>query len=145
MGLQVQSKCKSKHSARGSVSATLSGYGETINNKGRSNIELELRVPRAKLWHPDHPHLYKLTVEQITCSKVIDSYSLNVGIRTVEVTVDQLLLNGEPINLVGFGRHDDFPIYGRGYSSAVIIKDYALMKWVGANPFEPLIILIRSR
>jgi beta-glucuronidase len=47
-----------------------------------------------------------------------------------------LLLNGEPITLRGFGRHEDFPVLGRGLAPAVIVKDYALMHWVGANSFR---------
>jgi beta-glucuronidase len=49
---------------------------------------------------------------------------------------DQLLLNGLPIYLRGFGRHEDFPVTGRGLVPAVIVKDFALMKWVGANSFR---------
>ena len=47
-----------------------------------------------------------------------------------------VLLNGEPIYLTGFGRHEDFPINGRGLNPAVLIKDYALLKWIGANSFR---------
>ncbi len=125
-----------KTSSQGLVSATLSGDGKTIHSEARSENELEIRVPLAKLWHPDHPHLYELTVKKIKDGKFTDSYSLNVGIRTIEITDDHLLLNGEPITLNGFGRHEDFPIYGRGYAPAVVVKDYALMSWVGANSFR---------
>jgi len=65
-----------------------------------------------------------------------DSYTIPVGIRTIEVKGDNLLLNNKPIFLTGFGRHEDFPIVGRGYLPAVIIKDYSLMKWIGANSFR---------
>jgi beta-glucuronidase len=49
---------------------------------------------------------------------------------------DALLLNGQPIYLQGFGRHEDFPIAGRGLLPAVIVKDYALLQWIGANSFR---------
>lgn len=68
--------------------------------------------------------------------KIVDQYSLQVGIRTIEVRGDSILLNGQPIYLKGFGRHEDFPITGRGLVEAVIIKDYALMEWIGANSFR---------
>jgi beta-glucuronidase len=118
--------------------ATLSGFGQTIHSEGslEASPNLELCVPDAKLWSPDHPNLYDLTVELLDHGKIIDSYSLSVGIRTIQVTPNQILLNGEPIKLVGFGRHEDFPVYGRGYAPAVIVKDYALMKWIGANSFR---------
>jgi beta-glucuronidase len=61
---------------------------------------------------------------------------MSVGVRTVTVEGDALLLNGTPVYLKGFGRHEDFPVAGRGLVPAVIVKDYALMAWVGANSFR---------
>jgi beta-glucuronidase len=57
-------------------------------------------------------------------------------VRTVKIEGDQLLLNGQPIYLQGFGRHEDFPVTGRGYLPAVVVKDYALLQWPGANSFR---------
>ena len=49
---------------------------------------------------------------------------------------DQLLLNGQPIKLTGFGMHEDFPIHGRGLNLPVWVRDYELLKWVGANSYR---------
>jgi beta-glucuronidase len=98
--------------------------------------EAVLDVPNPTLWSPDTPHLYDLTVELTRGGTAYDRYTLPIGIREVKVEGDALLLNGQPVYLQGFGRHEDFPITGRGYVPAVIIKDYALMKWVGANSFR---------
>ncbi len=95
-----------------------------------------IEVPEAILWSPEHPHLYDLRVEMMQNGEVSDSYGLKIGIRTVAVEGDRLLLNGQPVYLKGFGRHEDFPVVGRGYLPAVIIKDYALMHWMGANSFR---------
>ncbi len=98
--------------------------------------EAVLTVPDAALWSPDSPNLYSLTVELLRGGQAYDRYTLPVGIRAIQVEGDALLLNGEPIILKGFGRHEDFPIFGRGFAPPVIVKDYALMKWVGANSFR---------
>ncbi|HMB24094.1 MAG: beta-glucuronidase [Chloroflexota bacterium] len=98
--------------------------------------EVVLRVPHAELWSPGSPHLYQLTVELENEGQSVDRYTLPVGIRTVRVDGDRLLLNGEPVYLKGFGRHEDFPVVGRGFLPAVIVKDYALMQWTGANSFR---------
>lgn len=95
-----------------------------------------LRVPQAKLWGPGHPHLYTLTVTLEDDGAVVDRYSLEVGIRTIAVQGNQLLLNGEPIFLTGYGRHEDFPVHGRGLNLPVMIKDHALMQWTGANSYR---------
>ena len=96
-------------------------------------------VPNARLWSPDDPHLYQLTVtlyEESDGTKVIYRYTLDVGIRTVEVKGHQILLNGQPIFLKGFGRHEDFAITGRGLLPPLIVKDYSLLKWIGANSYR---------
>ena len=98
--------------------------------------EAEVRVPKAALWSPAHPNLYRLTVELLSGGQVCDAYSLSVGIRTVAVEGSLLLLNGEPVFLRGFCRHEDFPVSGRGYLPPVIVRDYDLLKWVGANSFR---------
>jgi beta-glucuronidase len=98
--------------------------------------EAIIEVPDAALWSPTDPNLYDLDVELVRNGEVVDSYCLKIGIRTVTVEGNRLLLNGQPVYLVGFGRHEDFPVVGRGYLPAVMIKDYALMEWMGANSFR---------
>jgi beta-glucuronidase len=95
-----------------------------------------LEVPHAALWGPGSPNLYNLTVEIASQGQTVDRYTLAIGIRTIRIDGDQLLLNGQPIYLKGFGRHEDFPVVGRGYLPALIIKDYELMNWIGANSFR---------
>jgi beta-glucuronidase len=96
----------------------------------------EITVPGARLWSPDDPYLYTLTVTLTDGDMLIDRYTLNIGIRTVAVEGDKILLNGKPIYLTGFGRHEDFPIHGRGLNMPLIVKDYALLKWIGANSYR---------
>lgn len=117
----------------------LKGYGTVIKiektNEG-TLIETTIEVNNPKLWSPESPNLYDLSVKLLHNNKIYDSYTLKIGIRTIEVKGDKILLNGKPIYLLGFGRHEDFPVTGRGYLPAVIIKDYSLMKWIGANSFR---------
>jgi beta-glucuronidase len=95
--------------------------------------EATIRVPSARFWHPGDPHLYPLT---ITLGAAADVYALDIGIRTIAVKGDQILLNGQPIMLRGFGKHEDFPINGRGLNVPLIVRDGELLKWVGANSYR---------
>jgi beta-glucuronidase len=99
--------------------------------------EASLRVASARLWSPRDPHLYPLAVA-LTDGQghATDSYSLDIGIRTVEVRGDRLLLNGEPVTLRGFGKHEDFPLHGRGLDLVMWVRDYELMRWTGANSYR---------
>ena len=100
------------------------------------SAEATLRVPAARFWSPEDPHLYPLTVTLADGQRVTDSYTLDIGIRTVAVRGDQLLLNGQPIKLTGFGKHEDFPLHGRGLNLPMWVRDYELLKWVGANSYR---------
>ena len=100
------------------------------------SAEATLRVPSARLWSPGDPHLYPLTITLTDGQQTTDTYTLDVGIRTIEVRGDELLLNGQPIKLTGFGMHEDFPIHGRGLDLPVWIRNYELLKWVGANSYR---------
>lgn len=116
---------------------TMSDTGVAVETtlKGEET-EVVLTVPNAILWSPASPYLYELVVDLERDGTPFDRYRLPTGIRTIAVDGDQLLLNGQPIYLRGFGRHEDFPVTGRGLVPAVIVKDFALMKWVGANSFR---------
>ncbi len=99
--------------------------------------EATLRVPSARLWGPRDPHLYPLTVMLVDGQgRATDSYSLEIGIRTVEARGGRLLLNGEPATLRGVGKHEDFPLHGRGLDLPMWVRDYELMRWMGANSYR---------
>lgn len=117
----------------------LSGNGAQISIEvpaAGEVTEVELTIPDAALWAPGAPNLYRLDAEIVRAGVPVDRYALPVGIRTVAVDGNALLLNGRPVYLKGFGRHEDFPVTGRGLLPAVIVKDYALMQWIGANSFR---------
>jgi beta-glucuronidase len=116
------------------IRAVLSGSGKELTAEGQGTVRLTL--PEVRAWSPESPFLYALTVSLMTDGAESDAYTLPVGVRTVQIDGDQFLLNGQPITLRGFGRHEDFPITGKGLVPAVIIKDYALMQWMGANSFR---------
>ncbi|HEY0718201.1 MAG TPA: beta-glucuronidase [Streptosporangiaceae bacterium] len=91
----------------------------------------ELPVPGARPWQPGDPYLYRLELAHGQ-----DEYGLPVGIRTVRVAADQLLLNGRPVRLRGFGMHEDGALRGKGHDDARMVRDFALLDWIGANSFR---------
>ena len=76
-------------------------------------------------------YLYEL---DITAGE--DHYTLPIGIRTVKMTNKQFLLNGKPVYLKGFGKHEDSDIKGKGLDDALNVRDFELLKWLGANSFR---------
>jgi beta-glucuronidase len=123
----------SAYTGRGSV--TLGpAHAELRFQQGAADATL--RVPSARAWSPQDPHLYTLSVTLEDGRRTLDSYTLEVGIRTIEVRGDRLLLNGQPLLLKGFGRHEDFPINGRGLNVPLLVRDHELLRWVGANSYR---------
>jgi beta-glucuronidase len=118
---------------------TFSGEDESFEASlvfADGEAEGTLAIPGARLWCPEDPYLYTLTVTLVKGEEVVDRYALDVGIRTVSVDGHRILLNGKPTFLTGFGRHEDFPVHGRGLNVPLIVKDYSLLKWVGANSYR---------
>jgi beta-glucuronidase len=84
-------------------------------------------------WRPGEGYLYDLRVELTREAEVVDSYTLPVGVRTVEVRGTQFLVNGEPFRFTGFGKHEDAPFRGKAHDDVLMVHDFALMEWTGAN------------
>jgi beta-glucuronidase len=93
-------------------------------------------IDNARLWDVRDAYLYKFTFRILDGSTIIDEYSEDIGIRTVEVRGVDILLNGKPVYLKGFGKHEDSDSNGMGYNPVVIKRDFELMKWVSANSFR---------
>lgn len=90
-----------------------------------------LVIDHPKLWGIGQGYLYTLHVETPT-----DCYDETFGIRKIEIKNQQLLLNHQPITLKGFGMHEDHPIVGKASLSALNVKDFELLTWIGANSFR---------
>ncbi|HEX9653212.1 MAG TPA: beta-glucuronidase [bacterium] len=96
----------------------------------------EFEIADCRFWSQEDPHLYQVHFELFDGDSLVDEYTIDIGIREVRVTDTQLLLNGKPIFLKGFGRHEDFAVLGKGLSHPLLVKDFNLMKWLGANSFR---------
>ena len=99
--------------------------------------ECQLQVDNPKLWQPGAAYLYTLKVSlRDAAGALVDEYSLKVGLRSVEVKGEQFLINHQPFYFKGFGRHEDAYARGKGYDPVVMVQDYRLMAWMGANSFR---------
>lgn len=95
-----------------------------------------LYVENAHLWQVRNAYLYRLRIRIMDGEELIDEYEQEIGIRTVKVEGTDILLNGEPVYLRGFGKHEDSDIVGRGFNIGIMKRDFELMKWIGANSFR---------
>jgi len=101
---------------------------------GRTRVRAELRFPAAPLWSPAEPSLLLVGARlSQRGGGVIDDQIERVGLRTVSVADRKILLNGEPIRLAGFNRHEDHPDFGCAIPVPMMLKDIELMRAMGAN------------
>jgi len=95
-----------------------------------------LHVPTWQPWTPEAPNLHTLTVRLAgPGGAAVDGVTVRFGMRTVGVSGDgtRVLINGEPVKLLGFNRHDMYPQVGPSLSMDVYKKDIALLKGMGSN------------
>ncbi|MDB5351322.1 MAG: glycoside hydrolase [Planctomycetota bacterium] len=104
----------------------------------RFEVPVDLRDP--KLWTPDSPHLYHVTLELKDGDKVVDSIKTYFGLRTISrgklpgEDFERIFLNGKPIYLRGALDQSFNPkgIY-TAPTDAFLKRDIELAKSVGTN------------
>ncbi|MGY6649695.1 glycoside hydrolase family 2 TIM barrel-domain containing protein [Wenyingzhuangia sp. IMCC45574] len=100
---------------------------KTIVLKGK------LEAKDVTLWHFDAPHLYTLQTTISDDNGALDSQVDDFGIRKIELTKSQMLLNGEPIRTGGFNRVSENRFFGSSEPLEILERDVDLMKASGAN------------
>lgn len=123
-------------SGQASVAISVIDENNNIVAKGmgaKGKVEIE----NVKLWEPMNAYLYNLKIDLIDeNNEIIDTYDQPFGVRTVKVEDGKFLINNKPFYFKGFGKHEDSHIHGRGFDEALNVKDFNLMKWIGANSFR---------
>lgn len=127
--ITIQIKRKGKLVAKGNVKTTLPA------NTNKHTVNWSYTLPKSKvdLWHFDFPNLYESTVTLSENKEVLHSNSDRFGIRKIEITGLQLLLNGESIRPVGFNVVPEDRFTGNTLPIERIKEDIDLMKSLGAN------------
>ncbi|MEM1581783.1 MAG: glycoside hydrolase family 2 TIM barrel-domain containing protein [Candidatus Bathyarchaeia archaeon] len=111
-------------------------YEEIIRNVKVNRYIYEKKVSNIRSWSPEEPNLYSLVVEIYSGDKIRDSVYERIGFRSFSVRDGKIYLNGRPVFLKGFGRHEDFPVFGKNLPGPVLIRDFYLMRKIGANSFR---------
>ncbi len=95
--------------------------------------QIDATVPGVQLWSPSSPRLYRLSVSLIGEGETHDVQELSIGFRRSEVSEGRLLLNGEPVFLTGFNRHEDSADAAMADDLATVRRDLLAMREAGAN------------
>ena len=97
-------------------------------------------VAAPRLWHPDHPHLYRARTAVFADSgplrrnKPVDTYETVFGFRWIEWTADRgFFLNGRHLYLRGANVHQDHAGWGDAVANAAHERDVRMVKEAGFN------------
>ena len=86
-----------------------------------------------KPWSHDKPDLYMLNTVLYIDGKPIDDLIERVGFRVIEVKNEKIYLNGKPVYLKGFNRHEDYAVDGCAVSLQHMVQDMDLIQDMNAN------------
>ncbi len=114
--------CTTKFSEPNAISA---GISETV--------ELASSLSPIQPWSPKSPTLYRAVIRLMADGQDVDEIEITFGFRHIGATRDGLLLNGKPIFLIGFNRHEDSPRTGMAADHELARQDLVEMKDAGAN------------
>ena len=97
--------------------------------KDSAEIQLTAIVKAPKLWHFDHPNLYRWSVSLHNADEeVLHASEVKIGIRSIELKDGYFYLNGEQVRLVGVTRHADYPGQGSAETVTAMAADYNDLK-----------------
>ncbi|MDR3718040.1 MAG: glycoside hydrolase family 2 TIM barrel-domain containing protein [Bryobacteraceae bacterium] len=96
---------------------------------GKSSVKVSKTVDSLRLWHFDHPEVYRVEASLLDASGTpIDTIGDNYGFRTLELRDRHLYLNGERVRLTGMTRHEESPFEGLAETRGTMLHDYSEMK-----------------
>lgn len=101
--------------------------------EGEEVLSGTLSCPGAAAWEPEHPALYEARAVLFLEEEAADDLTERIGFRTVRAEGEQILLNGKPVFLKGFCRHEDYGNGGCALSAESMAEDLQLMLEMGAN------------
>ena len=110
------------------------GVMRSVVSFGSGLVSKTLVLEHPKLWSPESPHLYTLTVKLMKDGKNIDVKSVKTGIRTVRVSKEKgFQLNGVTRKLKGVCLHHDLGPLGAAVNKAALIRQIKILKDMGCD------------
>ena len=113
------------------VEFAVSGNPYLFQGRFADHIE---EVTKPKPWSSEAPHLYTLIASLIDADgSFIESTSIRIGFRRIEIRDRELLINGRPVLIKGVNRHDHHPERGKALTREDLREDVLSIKRWGFN------------
>ncbi|MBR1675643.1 MAG: DUF4982 domain-containing protein [Eubacterium sp.] len=93
-----------------------------------------LTVSSPKLWDTESPNLYRLETVVSCGDKTLDTYTQNVGFRTISFSPDEgFFLNGHNLKINGACMHHDLGALGAAFNKKAARRQLEKLKSIGIN------------
>jgi beta-galactosidase len=120
--------------ASGKLLATTQSPAATIAPGDTLSLDASTTLPNAHLWSPDSPVLYSAITTLLLDNKPIDRLATTFGIRKVVFDKDRgMLLNDQPVKLLGTCNHQDHAGVGAAVPDALQAYRVKLLREMGSN------------
>lgn len=97
-------------------------------------FQMESTFQEISLWSAEKPNLYRLVYLLMDQQgRLLEAKSLRHGFRCIEIQDEQLLINGQPLDLRGINRHEFDPDYGHAVPTWRYHQDIKIMKRLNIN------------
>lgn len=118
--------------ANGAMVFSSAARAATVPAHDASPLTITGMAPGITPWSPERPALYTFSVG-LAHTAGFDEIKARAGFRTIARVGQRLVLNGEPIRLRGFNRHEDTARAGMTPDLEQAGRDLRHMKQLGAN------------
>jgi beta-galactosidase len=118
--------------ASGEVVASVSANQTVPAGSTQTFDQTTPAIANPKLWHPDHPFMYRVMSAVSNGSRITDQFQTPFGFRWFKFTPDQgFFLNGEHYYFEGANVHQDHAGWGDAVTAAGARRDVQMVKDAG--------------
>lgn len=109
----------------------MGSYSDPVASNGQ--FQIKSRRDNYDAWTPEHPVLNRFEYCLQIGNKRLATYASEIGIRTIQVKGNRLLVNGVPVKLKGVCRHEADLNTGRSITPEQCDEDARLFKKMNCN------------
>ena len=119
------------------VRISIAGQSEwknvSVDAGGEQTADFKVLCGDVQAWCPETPVLYTVKAVLFMDGEPVDDLIDRIGFREIKVEGKQILLNGKPLLLKGFNRHEEYGSFGLSAPLEAMMQDIQLMRDIGAN------------
>ncbi|MBE5799888.1 MAG: beta-glucuronidase [Clostridiales bacterium] len=105
----------------------------TLPARGSVTFSASLPAENIQSWSPETPALYDAQAVLVMDGCPVDDLCDRFGYREISVEGNQILLNGKPLVIKGFNRHESYAEFGSAVPLEAMVRDIQIMKELNAN------------